>query len=61
MCAYELAKNQISVLVLEKERLPRYETCAGDLTKKAYEILPKDFLNLVENETYRVNLTLNHR
>ena len=60
MCAYELSKNQISVLVIEKERLPRYKTCAGGLTKKAYEILPRDFLNLVENETYRVNLTLNH-
>lgn len=61
MCAYELSKNQVRVLVIEKERLPRYKTCAGGLTKKAYEILPKDFLNLVENETYRVNLTLNHR
>jgi geranylgeranyl reductase family protein len=60
MCAYELAKSQISVLVIEKEGLPRYKTCAGGLTKKAYEILPKDFMNLVEDETYRVNLTLNH-
>ena len=61
MCAYELSKNDISVLIIENERLPRYKTCAGGLTKKAYEILPKDFLNLVENDTYRVNLTLNHR
>ncbi len=61
MCAYELSKNNISVLIIEKERLPRYKTCAGGLTKKAYEILPKDFLGLVENDIYRVNLTLNHR
>lgn len=61
MCAYELSKNNTSVLIIEKERLPRYKTCAGGLTKKAYEILPKDFLSLVENDTYRVNLTLNHR
>ncbi len=61
MCAYELSKNNISVLVIEKERLPRYKTCAGGLTKKAYEILPKDVLSLVENDAYRVNLTLNHR
>ena len=61
MCAYELSKNQVSVLIIEKERLPRYKICAGGLTKKAYELLPKDFLDLVENETYRVNLTLNHR
>jgi geranylgeranyl reductase family protein len=61
MCAYELSKNNISVLIIEKERLPRYKTCAGGLTKKAYEILPKDFLSLVENDTYRVNLTLNYR
>jgi geranylgeranyl reductase family protein len=61
MCALELSKNDISVLIIEKERLPRYKTCAGGLTKKAYEILPKDYLSLVENDTYRVNLTLNHR
>ena len=61
MCAYELSKNNISVLIIEKEKLPRYKTCAGGLTKKAYAILPTDFLNLVENDTYRVDLTLNHR
>lgn len=61
MCAYELSQKNISVLIIEKERLPRYKTCAGGLTKKAYKILPKDFLSLVENDTYRVNLTLNHR
>jgi len=61
MCAYELSKKNVSVLIIEKERLPRYKICAGGLTKKAYDILPKDFLKLVENDTYKVNLTLNHR
>ena len=34
MCAYELSKRNLRVLLLEKEKLPRYKVCAGGLTKK---------------------------
>jgi flavin-dependent dehydrogenase len=39
MCAYELSKRNLRVLLLEKEKLPRYKVCAGGLTKKAVDIL----------------------
>ncbi|MGB9299323.1 MAG: FAD-dependent oxidoreductase [Anaerolineae bacterium] len=32
--AYELARRGVQVLVLEKERLPRYKVCAGGVTLK---------------------------
>ncbi len=60
MCAYELSKRKLSVLLIEKEKLPRYKVCAGGLTKKAVDILPKDLHSLAEDYTYNIRLTLNH-
>ena len=40
--AYELAKRGIGVLVLEKEKLPRYKCCAGGITSKAAKLLDFD-------------------
>jgi geranylgeranyl reductase family protein len=37
--AYKLGKQGLSVLLLEKEKFPRYKICAGGLSKKSYEIL----------------------
>jgi geranylgeranyl reductase family protein len=61
MCAYELSKKNLSVLILEKEKLPRYKVCAGGLTKKAVDILPKDLHEIAEDYTYNIHITLNHR
>ncbi|MCI0454872.1 MAG: geranylgeranyl reductase family protein [Candidatus Dadabacteria bacterium] len=61
MCAYELSKRSLSVLILEKEKLPRYKVCAGGLTTKAVEIISEDFQDLTENYTYNIHLTLNHK
>ncbi|HSE83875.1 MAG TPA: geranylgeranyl reductase family protein, partial [Thermodesulfobacteriota bacterium] len=61
MCAYELSKEGLSVLVIEKEKLPRYKVCAGGLTKKAVDIIPEDFRHIVENQTYNIRTTLNYK
>lgn len=61
MCAYELSKRNLSVLILEKEKLPGYKVCAGGLTTKAVEIISEDFQDLTENYTYNIHLTLNHK
>lgn len=47
--AYELAKKQIGVLVLEKEKLPRYKCCAGGLTSKTVKLLDFDISDVVED------------
>ncbi|MER3446772.1 MAG: hypothetical protein C4291_07985 [Candidatus Dadabacteria bacterium] len=60
MCAYELSKRKFNILIIEKEKLPRYKVCAGGLTKKAVDILPNDLHTLAENYTYNIHLTLNH-
>ena len=37
--AYKLGQIGISVLLLDKEKFPRYKICAGGLSKKSYDIL----------------------
>jgi geranylgeranyl reductase family protein len=57
--AYELAKRGIGVLVLEKEKLPRYKCCAGGVTSKAAKLLNFDISEVVEDVIYEVNFTFN--
>ncbi|GBD39260.1 Menaquinone reductase [bacterium HR37] len=61
ICAYELSKKNIQVLLLEREKLPRYKVCAGGLTKKAVDILPEDVKDILEDQTHTVHLSLNHK
>ncbi|NNG27751.1 MAG: NAD(P)/FAD-dependent oxidoreductase, partial [Ignavibacteriaceae bacterium] len=46
--AYELANSGISVIVLEKEKLPRYKTCGGGVVRRAIEKLPFNINGIVE-------------
>jgi geranylgeranyl reductase family protein len=57
--AYELAKRGIGVLVLEKEKLPRYKCCAGGVTSKAAKLLNFDISEVVEDVIYEANFTFN--
>jgi geranylgeranyl reductase family protein len=57
--AYELAKRGIGVLVLEKEKLPRYKCCAGGVTSKAAKLLDFDISEVVENVIYEITFTFN--
>lgn len=47
--AYELASKGITVLLLEKEKLPRYKACAGGVTFKAAKLLAFDISPVVES------------
>jgi geranylgeranyl reductase family protein len=55
--AYELARGGMQVLVLEKERFPRYKTCAGGLTLKTVELLDLDLSSVFEQEIVRGRCT----
>ncbi len=46
--AYGLAKTGLHVLLLEKEKMPRYKPCGGGLTTKVRDILDFDFSPAVE-------------
>lgn len=57
--AYELARKGIRVLLLEKERLPRYKCCAGGVTSKAVKLLDFDISEVVEDVIHKVSFTFN--
>jgi geranylgeranyl reductase family protein len=57
--AYELVKRGIGVLVLEKEKLPRYKCCAGGVTSKTVKLLDFDISEVVEDAIYEVSFTFN--
>ena len=57
--AYELAKKGIGVLVVEKEKLPRYKCCAGGVTSKAVKLLDFDVSEVVEDVIYELIFTFN--
>ena len=44
--AYKLKNQGIKVLILEKMKFPRYKSCAGGLSKKAYNLLYKENKNI---------------
>lgn len=57
--AYELGKRGIGVLVLEKEKLPRYKCCAGGVTSKAAKLLDFDISAVAEDVICEVAFAFN--
>ena len=54
---YELARQGIDVLILEKAKLPRYKTCAGGITTKTYNLLGINIDSLLCNKIYGARIT----
>ena len=57
--AYELAKKGIRVLLLEKEKLPRYKWCAGGVTGRTAGLLDFDISQVAEDAVREVSFTFN--
>jgi flavin-dependent dehydrogenase len=55
--AYELSRKGIDVLVLEKERLPRYKACAGGITVKTAKLLGFDFSSVTRDTVRGAKVT----
>lgn len=55
--AYELSRQGIRVLLLEKEKLPRYKVCAGGLTLKSARLLDFDLSPAFEQDIVRGKCT----
>jgi geranylgeranyl reductase family protein len=54
---YELARRGISVLILEKEKLPRHKTCAGGVTFRAHALLDFDISAVTQRLTYGMKIS----
>jgi geranylgeranyl reductase family protein len=55
--ACELARDSIDVLLLEKERLPRYKCCAGGVTLRAARLLDLDISQVAKDTIYELAFT----
>ena len=53
--AFELAKNGISTVIIEKETLPRYKTCGGGFAYRGRRKMPFDVSPVIEKEFFRVD------
>jgi geranylgeranyl reductase family protein len=53
--AFELSKNGITTVIIEKETLPRYKTCGGGLVHRGRNNIPFDISSVVEKEFYEVD------
>ncbi len=51
-----LARNGLRVLLLEKEKIPRYKPCGGGLTAKVKNILDVDFAPTVQDTITQVSI-----
>ncbi|WP_448587552.1 geranylgeranyl reductase family protein [Thermocrinis sp.] len=49
MTAHELSKNGLKVLLVEKEKLPRFKLCAGCLSARIEKLLPWRWDHLVKH------------
>ena len=55
--SYELSREGMSVLLLEKEKLPRYKCCAGGVTVRCAALLDFDASDTVEDTIYNARVT----
>ncbi|PSN17441.1 dehydrogenase [filamentous cyanobacterium CCP5] len=57
--AYHLAKQGHSVLILEKERLPRYKPCGGGVSPQIARWFDYDFAPVISQTVTQVRMTYN--
>ncbi|MBW2180220.1 MAG: NAD(P)/FAD-dependent oxidoreductase [Deltaproteobacteria bacterium] len=58
LLGYYLAKNKINVLIIDKQKLPRYKVCGGGLTRRALDIIPFNISEVIESYSHNLNITL---
>ena len=54
---YELGRRGLAVLILEKEKLPRYKPCAGGITSRTASLLDFDISAVTEGIAYGARIT----
>lgn len=54
--AYQLAKIGVRVMLIEREKIPRYKPCGGGITSKVRDILDFDFSPAIEQTINQVSV-----
>lgn len=58
LAALELAKNNISVAIIDKAKLPRYKTCGGGLVYRGRKLLDFNIDSVVEREFKSITIAM---
>lgn len=58
VAAADLASHGLKVVLVDKEKLPRYKVCGGGVVFRAREMLDVDISPVVESECHSVRVTL---
>ena len=61
VAAYELAKRSLRVALIEKQKVPRYKTCAGAVAPHVETLLDFPLDPVIERTTDRMRITVNGR
>jgi geranylgeranyl reductase family protein len=61
IAAYELARQGVRVLLLEKSTFPRYKVCGGGLTHKIIREIPFDLGSIIETTIHTVRFSSHFR
>src|SRR6185436_15671418 len=59
IAAYELAKRSLRVALLEKQKLPRYKTCAGAVAPHVAKLLDFPLDPVIERTVHKMRITVN--
>ncbi len=59
--AYELALKGVNVIILDKEKFPRYKACGGGITYKAAQLLPFSIDPVVEKIIHEISFSSNYK
>jgi len=57
IAGYELSKRGAKVLIIEKDKFPRYKTCGGTIQHKTLKYIPFDISKVIENTIYGVSFS----
>ena len=57
IAAFELARQGVDVLILEKSEFPRYKVCGGGLTHKILQEIPFDIGSVIEREVFSIRFS----
>jgi len=60
LLGYYLALHNISVLIIDKKKLPRKKICGGGLTKRSLDALPFDISEVIETYIRSVSISIDN-
>lgn len=59
--ADKLSSQGLKVMMIERQAWPRFKPCGGGITKRCYDNMDVNISDIIEDVTYNLILTINHK